>query len=362
MKLVRLQCPNCGAKIEVNENAEKAVCEYCGTVVPVEREKAKVTVKHGKFGRKAFVIFGAIAAVVIAAAVGIILSVTGRKVTAPNVYKKAGVYLVGEDIPAGEYVLYPDVRKEDGDVTPVLEVRKTKDAAADASDFLYRKEFYMRQYVNLNDGEYIAFDHALMYLPEKAALKKLDKSGYSAAQLKVGADIPAGEYVIVGEKKQTQYYITSKPEAQIASAAALNSPDMLSFGYCENRIYVKVNDGEYLTFAGGRLYKPGEAPALSETADGKLPAGQYKVGTDIAAGRYRVYPVESKKDEAWVCLNKNAVNTGRIDPWKTDIIAAGGETLYFIRLEDHETAVDIEIPDTSDEMYITFWFGLAEKI
>ncbi len=362
MKLIKLQCPNCGATLSVDENAEKAICEYCGAVVQVESEKAQVTVKRKAFSRRAFVIFGAVAAIVVIAAVAVVLSVTGRGAVGSNVYKTAGVYLVGEDIPAGEYILYPHVSDNDGDVTPVLEVRKTKDTAVNSSDFLYRKEFYMRQYVNLNDGEYIAFDYAVMYLPEKAKLKQLGSGGYAAAQLKIGADIPAGEYVIVGQNKQTQYYITSKPEAQIGTSAALNAPEMLSFDYCENRVYLKVKDGEYLTFAGGRLYRPGEAPKLSETADGKLPAGQYKVGVDIDSGKYRVYPAPNRKSQAWVCLNKNAVSTGEVKSWEQEIIDAGGETLCFIRLEDYEDSAETEIPDSDDEMYITFWYCFAEKI
>ena len=46
---------------------------------------------------------------------------------------------MGKDLPAGEYVLYPNVKKSDGDVTPVLEVRKTKDAAVDKSRVCLRQ-------------------------------------------------------------------------------------------------------------------------------------------------------------------------------------------------------------------------------
>ena len=361
MKLIKMQCPNCGATLSVDENAEKAVCEYCGAVVPVEKQKAKVTVKHRKISRKAFVIFSVAAACLVIAAVAVVLSVTGKARVGSNVYKAAGVYLVGEDIPAGEYILYPNVKESDGDVTPVFEIRKTKDAATNSSDFICRKEFYMRQYVNLNDGEYIAFEYSLMYLPEKVKLRSLDEKGYAAAQLKVGDDIEAGEYVIVGENKQTQYFITSKPEIKTTD---LNSPDMLKFDYCENRIYLKVKDGEYLTFAGGRLYKPSDAPALGKTESGALKPGQYKVGKDILSGNYSVVSAENRKSQAWACVNKNATNTGRVNSWEHELIAAGGETLTFLRLEDCDEPARINIPACGDgeELYVTFWYCFATAL
>lgn len=360
MKIIKLKCPNCGATFSVAQDSQIAVCEYCGTKVAIPKKKAKVTVKRVKVNRRAFVVFGAVAALLIIVTGFVLNTLLNGKSVDPLVYKTAGVYLVGEDIPAGEYVLYPDVSKADGDVTPVLEVRKTKDAATDKDDFLYRKEFYMRQYVNLNDGEYIAFQYALLYKPENVKLKPLDEKGYSAAQLKVGVDIAAGEYVIVGENKQTQYFITSKPEAQLYGTAALNSPDMLSFDYCENRVYLKVKDGEYLTFAGGRLYKSGDAPKPVKNDGGALAPGQYKVGVDIQSGKYVVSSAENKQSQAWICLNKNSVSTDRVASWETEIISASGETLMCLFLEDFDGPVEIEIPQpSSDELYITFRYCYA---
>ena len=39
MKLINLKCPNCNADIQVNEELEKAVCNYCGTSFIIEDEK-----------------------------------------------------------------------------------------------------------------------------------------------------------------------------------------------------------------------------------------------------------------------------------------------------------------------------------
>lgn len=187
-----------------------------------------------------------------------------------------------------------------------------------------------------------------------------ENGGYLPGQYKVDVDIPAGEYVIVGKNKQAQYFITSKPEAELYGTAALNSPDMLSFGYCENRVYLKVKNGEYLSFAGGRLYGTADAPVPEKTADGALPPGQYKVGGDIGIGKYNIFSAENKKSQAWVCLNKNTVVTGRVDSRETDPIASGVETLLFVRMDDVAEPHEIVVPDPGDdEFYITLRYCFA---
>lgn len=36
MKLVSAMCPNCGAKLELDENMEKGFCMYCGPQILVQ--------------------------------------------------------------------------------------------------------------------------------------------------------------------------------------------------------------------------------------------------------------------------------------------------------------------------------------
>ena len=360
MKLIKLQCPSCGGVLEADENVEETVCSYCGTVVPVKRSKANITTQRHKLSRKALVIFGAVAAVIIIVAVSIVLSVTSGEKIDPRAYKKEGVYLVGQDIPAGEYVLYPHIKKGNTNVEPVFEVRLTRDRTENASDFLYSKEFYMRQYVNLSDGQYLAFEHALLYLPEKVKLKELDETGYSAAQLKVGADIEAGEYVIAGENKQAYYFVTSTPEAPIGTTAAINAPEMLSFGSMENRVYVRVEDGQYLTFGGGKLYRLDKSPAPIKREDGSFAPGQYKVGTDIKSGKYEIKATENNNGSVYVCINKNSVKTSSL--FSSDA-ASGAETLLSRRLTDLAETVQIEIPkpQNGDSIYVTFYYCTATQ-
>ena len=44
MKLLKLVCPSCGAKLEVNSNLEKFTCNYCGVTSLLDEES--ITVKN----------------------------------------------------------------------------------------------------------------------------------------------------------------------------------------------------------------------------------------------------------------------------------------------------------------------------
>ncbi len=45
MKLITLACPNCGAKLQVNENLKQANCNYCGYGFLVDNEEQHVSVE-----------------------------------------------------------------------------------------------------------------------------------------------------------------------------------------------------------------------------------------------------------------------------------------------------------------------------
>ncbi|MEX2705259.1 MAG: hypothetical protein Q6352_008360 [Candidatus Freyrarchaeum guaymaensis] len=46
VKLVPLVCPNCGAKLELPENLQKAFCSFCGTQLIIDTEQRTVKVVH----------------------------------------------------------------------------------------------------------------------------------------------------------------------------------------------------------------------------------------------------------------------------------------------------------------------------
>ena len=95
--------------------------------------------------------------------------------------------------------------------------------------------------------------------------------------IKVGADIPAGEYLAIG----TGYIELA------ADSKGKNSSIIFNDNISEAQRYIEAHDGEYLKITGRlKLYQEKDAP--KNDTNEKVPAGQYKVGVDIPAGEYKV--------------------------------------------------------------------------
>lgn len=103
------------------------------------------------------------------------------------------------------------------------------------------------------------------------------QKGFEGGMYKVGTDMPAGEYVVIGSG-----YL------QISSDSTGEFGSILENDNYVNRTIIAVADGQYVQFSG-RAYTWEEAPKL-DTSSGTLPDGKYKVGVDFPAGEYKVTP------------------------------------------------------------------------
>jgi flagellar motor protein MotB len=109
---------------------------------------------------------------------------------------------------------------------------------------------------------------------------------------KIGKDLPAGEYVLIG----SGYMQVSKD-----STGELES--IIANDNIVNRSYIKVKDGQYLTIKGMEGYKVADAPKV-EINNNILPEGMYKAGIDIKPGEYKV-----KSDgDGYVEVSKNSTH------------------------------------------------------
>lgn len=107
--------------------------------------------------------------------------------------------------------------------------------------------------------------------------KATTSSEYTVGQFKVGSDLPAGEYIAIGEG----YLELSKDSTGDLGHIYFND----NF---KGRRYVDARDGEYIKITGAvKLYPVAEMPKLEISID-KIPEGQYKIGADIPAGEYKI--------------------------------------------------------------------------
>ena len=48
MRLIKLICPTCGAKLEIDASLQKAFCQYCGTQLLVDDEKRRIELDNAE--------------------------------------------------------------------------------------------------------------------------------------------------------------------------------------------------------------------------------------------------------------------------------------------------------------------------
>lgn len=356
MEFVSVKCSCCGAHIKVDPDARHIKCEYCGHELLIKKEKAApppppenetVNVFTDVFNtvspayytvarnvKKTAIIVAAISVAVGLASFFIIyfsvmnfvdgfsdpgssyVDPGGSTDTDVKVFKTAGTYKVGTDIPAGDYILYPTSTL--GSVTVTL----TSNASVGSSDFVSIENFYGRKYLRAESGQYIKLTLCKMYKPADAqAVKKDANNDYPRGQYIVGTDIPAGEYALSLDSSSTlgSITVTKTPYAKPGT------PNFVLIKNFYGQDYVTLSAGQYAELSGGKMREyvstPGGKDDDNDTSGDEditdkvfKTAGTYKADTDIPAGDYILYPVSSM-GTVTVTLTPNA------SPGSTDFVS-----------------------------------------
>lgn len=114
---------------------------------------------------------------------------------------------------------------------------------------------------------------------------------------KVGADIDAGEYIVVATSWNC--YI----EVDKDSSGTFDS--IVSNDNTATRAYYTLLDGQYFKVQGGKFARA-EAVAPYEPEDGVYSEGMYLVGKDIPAGEYKITAIEAN---CYLEVDKDSYNT-----------------------------------------------------
>ncbi|NLW90966.1 MAG: hypothetical protein GXY34_05135 [Syntrophomonadaceae bacterium] len=160
-------------------------------------------------------------------------NVSGSKATVstpvdkPDNSFKSGMYKVGSDIPAGEYVLATNA----GGYFAV-----TSDSSGSFESILANDNFSNRSIVTVSDGQYLELKGCKAY--PFAEAPAIDKSGgvLESGMYKVGIDIPAGEYKVESDGG----YI------EVSSSSNHNLDSITTNDNFEGTKYITVSDGQYL--------------------------------------------------------------------------------------------------------------------
>lgn len=166
----------------------------------------------------------------------------GGSVSAQDAYGE-GMYKVGADLPAGEYVLLPA-----SEFSAYYEVNTS---SGESGDIIDNDNFDGRRYLTVADGQYLTIQRCMMVPLDKAPAVDISSGIVPEGMYRVGVDIPAGEYKLHNTSEYEGYY-----EVRSSSIAEEGFDSILTNDNFSGDVYVTVEDGQYLVVNRAELHLP----------------------------------------------------------------------------------------------------------
>ncbi|NCB53137.1 MAG: zinc ribbon domain-containing protein [Clostridia bacterium] len=157
-----------------------------------------------------------------------------------NTYPE-GMYLVGKDISAGEYLVI--CNNGSG-----CYVETSKDSYGTFDSIIANDNTYTRTYVSVSEGQYLTVTGGDFYPAATAAPGAPNADGtYDQGVYLVGKDIPAGEYKVYAN--DASCYIEVAKDSLMTFDSIITNEN-ISLG---ETTYITVEDGQYLKVTGGQI-------------------------------------------------------------------------------------------------------------
>lgn len=145
-------------------------------------------------------------------------------------YIKAGMYKVGTDIKAGEYLLYSE------GIAAYFQV--SKDSSGAIESIINNDNFQGTRYVTVKDGQYLEIKGSKMLPVSESPVQNSENGKYKEGMYKVGRDIKAGEYKVVSSGATAYYEVASNSGGGIESIVANDN--------FNGEKYISIKDGQYI--------------------------------------------------------------------------------------------------------------------
>jgi len=154
-----------------------------------------------------------------------------------NASYKEGMYKIGVDLAAGEYILISD-----GLLPAYYQV--SSDSSGSLESIVSNDNFNGNRYITVKEGHYLEIRGAKGYALDKAPSLKPADGKYGEGMYKVGRDIDAGEYKVTPEEGAISSYL----EVAKNSSGALDS--IVSNDNFQAEKYITIKDGQYIKLVG----------------------------------------------------------------------------------------------------------------
>ena len=146
---------------------------------------------------------------------------------------QTGMYKIGTDMPAGEYLI-----TSSGGYYAV-----TADSSGSLESIISNDNYRNRAYVTVQDGQYFQFDGTAVPVSEAAAFTPVNGT-YPDGMYLVGKDIPAGEYK-VSATNGGYYEVTANSTGDLGT--------IISNDNFDGEVYLTVQDGQYLKLSRSQI-------------------------------------------------------------------------------------------------------------
>lgn len=151
-------------------------------------------------------------------------------------YVKAGMYKVGADLPAGEYLMYASG-------SAYFEV--ASDSKGTLDSIVANDNFTSTRYITVENDQYLEIKNAKMLLSSKAEPQKPTNGEYKNGMYKVGTDIQPGEYKVAAVSGSGYFEVDSD------SYESLDS--IVSNDNFQGEKYVTISSGQYLKLSNAKV-------------------------------------------------------------------------------------------------------------
>ena len=155
-----------------------------------------------------------------------------------------GMYKIGADLPAGEYVLLPA-----SEFSAYYEVNSS--STGEVEDIIDNDNFDGRRYLTVEDGQYLTIQRCTMVPLDKAPKVDISSGVVPEGMYRVGVDIPAGEYKLHNNTEYDGYY-----EVRSSSLASEGFDSIITNENFSGDVYVTVQEGQYLVVNRAELQLP----------------------------------------------------------------------------------------------------------
>lgn len=160
---------------------------------------------------------------------------TGNATPTPkekDIWTKAGMYKVGEDISVGEYLLMAD-----SSVPAYFQV--SKDSTGSLNSIISNDNFEGSRYVTLVKDQYFELRNAKFVTIDKAPIQEPKDGVYGPGMYKVGRDVEPGEYKLKSQAGAMAYFEVAKD-----SKGSLDS--IIANDNFDTEKYVTIKENQYL--------------------------------------------------------------------------------------------------------------------